>query len=108
MSVDTNITQTERAYHALQHGAVIADRSNRLRMLFTGEKAAESLTGLVTNDVLSLAVGRGQYAAALTNKGKILADVRIFATEAGLLVDSNAPAGAQWATMVKKFVNPRL
>src|SRR5687768_9095660 len=109
MSVDTNsTTQTERAYHALHHGAVVANRSDRLRMLFTGEKAAESLTGLVTNDVSSLTVGRGQYAAALTNKGKILADVRIFATEGGLLVDANAAAGAQWAAMVKKFVNPRL
>src|SRR5687767_6026466 len=109
MSIETNITaQTERAYHALHHGAVVANRSDRLRMLFTGEKAAESLTGLVTNDVSSLTVGRGQYAAALTNKGKILADVRIFATEGGLLVDANAAAGAQWAAMVKKFVNPRL
>jgi folate-binding protein YgfZ len=108
MSVDTNTTQTERAYHALHHGAVIANRSDRLRMLFTGEKAAESLTGLVTNDVVSLTSGHGQYAAALTNKGKILADIRIFATEAGLLVDSNTAAGAQFAAMVKKFVNPRL
>ena len=109
MRVDTNITtQSERGYHALHHGAVVVDRSDRVRMLFSGDKAAESLTGLVTNDVLSLAPGRGQYAAALTNKGKILADVRIFATEAGLLVDANAAAGAQFAAMVKKFVNPRL
>lgn len=109
MSVETSITtQIERAYHALRHGAVVAHRSDRLRMLFTGEKAAESLTGLVTNDVSSLKVGHGQYAAALTNKGKILADVRIFTTEAGFLVDANAAAGAQWVAMVKKFVNPRL
>src|SRR5687768_4714194 len=108
MSVDTSTASTERAYDALAHGAVVADRSDRLRMLFTGEKAAESLTGLVTNDVVSLTVGRGQYAAALTNKGKILADVRIFATQAGLLVDANSAAGSQFAAMVKKFVNPRL
>ena len=109
MSVDTNITaQTERAYHALHHGAVMANRSGRLRMLFTGEKAAQSLTGLVTSDVVSLTAGRGQYAAALTNKGKILADIRIFAREDGLLVDANPAAGAQFAAMVKKFVNPRL
>jgi folate-binding protein YgfZ len=109
MSVDTNTTtQTERAYHALHTGAVIANRSDRLRMLFTGEKAAESLTGLVTNDVVSLAPGHGQYAAALTNKGKILADIRFFARDDGLLVDANPAAGAQFAAMIKKFVNPRL
>ena len=109
MNVDASITtQTERAYQALHQGAVVVNRSDRVRMLFTGDKASESLTGLVTNDVSSLTVGRGQYAAALTNKGKIVADVRIFATEGGLLVDANAAAGAQWAAMVKKFVNPRL
>ena len=109
MSVQTNLsTHTERAYHALHHGAVLTNRSDRLRMLFTGDKAAESLTGLVTNDVLSLTVGRGQYAAALTNKGKVLADVRIFMRHDGVLVDANAAAGMQFATMVKKFVNPRL
>jgi folate-binding protein YgfZ len=109
MSVDTKITtETERAYHALHHGAVVVNRSDRLRMLFTGDKAVESLTGLVTNDVASLQIGQGQYAAALTNKGKVLADIRIFSTAGGLLVDANALAGAQFAAMVKKFVNPRL
>ena len=90
MSVDTNITtQTERAYHALYNGAVVVNRSDRLRMLFTGDKAVDSLTGLVTNDVAALKVGQGQYAAALTNKGKVLADVRIFSTAGGLL-------GSEW------------
>jgi folate-binding protein YgfZ len=113
MSVDTNITtQTERAYHALYNGAVVVNRSDRLRMLFTGDKAVDSLTGLVTNDVAALKVGQGQYAAALTNKGKVLADVRIFSTAGGggggLLVDASAAAGTSFAAMVKKFVNPRL
>ena len=109
MSVDTgHSVLTERAYQALSHGAVLADRSDRLRMLFTGDKAAESLTGLVTNDVLALTPGRGQYAAALTAKGKILADIRIFAREDGFLVDANALAGPHWSAMIRKFVNPRL
>ena len=37
------------------------DRSARLRMEFTGAKAAESLTGLVTNDVLALRGDDGLY-----------------------------------------------
>ena len=99
---------TGRAYHALQQGAVLVDRSNRLRMRFTGEKAAESLTGLVTNDVAALKPGQGQYAAALTPKGKVLADVRIFAIADGFLVDTNAAAAPGWVAMIRKFVNPRL
>jgi folate-binding protein YgfZ len=99
---------TERAYNALQKEALLVDRSSRLRMRFTGGKAAESLTGLVTSDVLALTPGSGQYAAALTPKGKVIADVRIFARQDGLLVDASAEAAAGWISMIRKFVNPRL
>jgi folate-binding Fe-S cluster repair protein YgfZ len=58
--------------------------SDRLRMRFSGEKAADSLTGLVTSDVLLLTPGHGQYSAALTPKGKVIADVRIFSRDDGL------------------------
>lgn len=97
-----------RAADALRQGAIVVDRSDRLRMTFSGGKAAESLNGLVTNDVLSLTAGQGQYAAALTPKGKVIADVRIFAREDGILVDTNAAAGPGWSAMIRKFVNPRL
>lgn len=99
---------TERAWTALRQGAIVIDRSDRLRMTFSGDKAAESLNGLVTNEVVGLSPGRGQYAAALTPKGKIIADVRIFAREKSLLVDVNAAAAPGWAGMIRKFVNPRL
>lgn len=109
MSTDTNVADvTERAYQALQRGAVVVDRSNRLRMRFSGAKAAESLTGLVTNDVAGLTAGRGQYAAALTPKGKVIADVRIFARDDGFLVDVSPAAAPGWVSMIRKFVNPRL
>ena len=109
MSTDTNIADvTERAWQALQRGAVVVNRSERLRMRFSGAKAAESLTGLVTNDVAALAAGRGQYAAALTPKGKVIADVRIFARDDGFLVDVPPAAAPGWVSMIRKFVNPRL
>ncbi len=101
-------TSIERGYQALHNGAVVIDRSDRLRMRFSGAKAAEALTGLVTNDVASLAPGRGQYAAALTNKGKVIADVRIFAIAEGFIVDVAPAAASSWASMIRKFVNPRL
>jgi folate-binding protein YgfZ len=99
---------TERAYSALQEGALLVDRSSRVRMRFTGAKAGESLTGLVTSDVLALVPASGQYAAALTPKGKVIADIRIFARQDGLLVDVSAEAAPGWISMIRKFVNPRL
>jgi folate-binding protein YgfZ len=77
-------------------------------MRIRGDKAPELVTGLVTNDVLALQPGQGQYAAALTAKGKICADVRIFREEAGLLIDASPRAAPGWHEMVKKFINPRL
>lgn len=95
-------------YSALRSGALIVDRSDRIRIRFGGPRAAELVTGLVTNDVLSLAPGHGQYAAALTPKGKIAADVRIFADDDGLLTDTSVRASTGWRDIVTKYVNPRI
>jgi folate-binding protein YgfZ len=95
-------------YAVLQSAAVLFDRSDRMRMRVLGAKAAELMTGLVTNDVLSLRPGDGQYAAALTPKGKILADLHIFAMEDGLLLDTSSRAAPGLREMIRKFVNPRI
>ncbi len=96
------------AYGALQTSAVVFDRSARGRLELLGARAAEMVAGLVTNDVQSLLPGQGCYAAALTAKGKIIADVRVFVTEAGVLTDSGPLAAEGWAGTVRKYVNPRL
>ena len=95
-------------YEALHTRAALFDRSHRARIRVTGARAAEMITGLVTNDVASLVAGQGCYAAALTAKGKIVADLRIFVEEGSVLVDAPARAGDAWAAMVKKFINPRI
>jgi folate-binding protein YgfZ len=95
-------------YSALHNGALFFDRSDRTRMRISGPKAAELVTGMVTNDVTALVPGEGQYAAALTAKGKIVADLRIFALEDSLLVDTSAAAAPGWKEMVRKYINPRI
>jgi tRNA-modifying protein YgfZ len=95
-------------YEALHARAAVFDRSHRGRLRVKGARAAEMVTGLVTNDVSALAPGQGCYAAALTAKGKIVADVRVFVEEDGVLVDAPPRAAVAWAAMVKKFVNPRI
>lgn len=95
-------------YAALESGALLVDRSVRGRMRFDGPKAPETLTGLVTNDVLALAPGHGLYADALSPKGRIIADVRIFAHHDHLLVDAPPRARSGWDALVRKYVNPRV
>ena len=96
---------------ALREGTAMVERGHRARVSLRGDKAAELLTGLVTNDVKGLAPGHGQYAAVLTPKGKIVADVRIFAgvgESDRLLVDTGARAGDGLLGIVRKYVNPRV
>lgn len=97
----------EFSYAALRDAALVVDRSERLRLTIEGARAAETLTGLVTNDVLALKPGEGQYAAALSPKGKIIADVRIFARAEGFVVDAPPRAAEGLRAMLRKFVNPR-
>ncbi len=97
-----------REYSALRRSAVVFDRGERSRGRFQGAQARETLTGLVTNDVQALVPGAGQYAAALTPKGKITSDVRIFARAEELFVDLPPRAAAGWWAMVRKYVNPRV
>ncbi|MFI5245203.1 MAG: YgfZ/GcvT domain-containing protein [Gemmatimonadales bacterium] len=94
-------------YAALREGAGLVDRSARLRIVFGGAQAAETLTGLLTNDVSALQPGAGQYAAALTPKGKVIADVRVFARTHDLLLDTSENAGPGFTAMLRKYVNPR-
>ena len=124
-------------YATLRTGALLVDHGGRDIWIFQGSAARETLAGLVTNDVVALAPGHGHYAAALTPKGRIIADVRIFAladsaiapepqpraaparveasTEespwpqsAALLVDVPSRAADGWGTLIRKYVNPRL
>jgi folate-binding protein YgfZ len=95
-------------YEALRSRAALFDRSHRGRLQIFGERAAEMVAGLVTNDVTGLAPGQGCYAAALTAKGKIVADVRVFVEEGSVLTDTPPRAADAWATMLRKYVNPRL
>jgi folate-binding protein YgfZ len=95
-------------YDALRSGAIVIDRSSRGRLRVFGEKSGDALTGLVTNDVLGMHAGHGQYGAALSAKGRIVADVRIFASPGSYLVDTPPRAWPGFLSMVKKYVNPRV
>src|SRR5258706_8633231 len=95
-------------YEALRRRAIVIDRSHRGRMRFTGAKAADVLTGLVTNDVGAITPGQGLYAAALSAKGKVISDLRILRTETDFITDASPRSRDGWSGIVKKYVNPRL
>jgi folate-binding protein YgfZ len=68
------------AYDACTHGAGLVDRSETGKLLLVGAEARAFLDGQVSNDIVSLQTGHGRYAALLTNKGRMLGDLRAIAT----------------------------
>ena len=104
----TTTAAAPTGYDALHDDAVLVDRSDRTRLVFSGEKAKEALGGLLTNDVAALTVGRTMRAVALTPKGRVIALVRVIDRGGDLLVDTEAASGDSFAAMIRKFVNPRL
>lgn len=65
---------------------------DRAVIAISGPEAREFLQGLVTNDVDTIAPGRGLYAALLSPQGKILFDFLVTEGEGALLIDVARPA----------------
>lgn len=74
-------------YNALRTSAGIVDRTNRGRLMLTGQDRRAYLQGLLTNDIEALAPGTGCYAAYLTAQGRMIADVRLFELGDAMLAD---------------------
>jgi tRNA-modifying protein YgfZ len=76
------------AYRALTEGCGLLDRSERGKLALVGRQAKELLNGQVSNDVEALTPGTGCYAAFLTNKGKMLGDLRVLDLGTELFLDT--------------------
>jgi folate-binding protein YgfZ len=74
------------AYTACTEGCGLVDRSETGKLLLTGAEAAAFLDGQVSNAITDLEPGHGRYATLLTNKGRMLGDLRVLATGEGLLL----------------------
>ncbi len=95
-------------YEALRADAVWVESAGNWSS-FRGPKAAEALNGLVTNDVASLKPGDGQHAAALTPKGKLVADMLIIREDAEtFLISVLRTVSESWLALARKYVNPRM
>jgi tRNA-modifying protein YgfZ len=67
----------EEDYRVLTEECGLVDRSELGKLALAGSEAKTMLQGQVTNDVEALEAGRGCYAAFLTQKGKMLGDLRV-------------------------------
>ncbi|MEA2404971.1 MAG: hypothetical protein QOE08_1618 [Thermoleophilaceae bacterium] len=90
-------------YELLRESAGFVDRSARGKLRLTGAEAAEFLQGQLTNDVEALEPGTGCYAALLTHKGKMQADMRVLRGDDWLLIDSEPETLPAIARMVTTY-----
>ncbi|HEY3828423.1 MAG TPA: glycine cleavage T C-terminal barrel domain-containing protein [Solirubrobacteraceae bacterium] len=107
-TAETDRLQVE--YEALVTGCGLVDRSERGKLALTGSGAVEFLNGQVTNELADLHPGEGRYAAFLTNKGKMLGDLRVLALGADptapieeLLLDTERAALQALFDMIRRY-----
>ena len=80
----------ETEHTAVRRSAGVFDFSFRAKFTARGADRVRFLHGMVSNDVKGLRPGQGMYAALLDVRGHILADLRVFADEDQLIVDTDA------------------
>jgi folate-binding protein YgfZ len=94
-------------YRAVRDSAGVAERGDRARFRLWGKDPARMMHGLITNDLLKAPPGQGVYAAMLTAKGRMIADVRVFRRGDGeVLVDVAREALEGTREHLKKMVPP--
>jgi folate-binding protein YgfZ len=97
------VSQVDSQYLALTGRCGLVDRSERGKLLLTGAGAPEFLQGQVSNDVEALEPGTGCYAAFLTQKGKMLGDLRVLALSGGLWLDTERIALQALFNLIRRF-----
>jgi folate-binding protein YgfZ len=100
--------ETRAEYEVLQSGCGLLDRSERGKLALSGAGAVEFLNGQITNELADLRPGEGRYAAFLTNKGKMLGDLRVLAVGEGaaveeLLLDTERVALQALFDMIRRY-----
>ncbi|HEX3616796.1 MAG TPA: folate-binding protein [Solirubrobacteraceae bacterium] len=90
-------------YRTVTERVGLLDRSQRGKLALTGADAKEFLHGQVTQDITGLTPGHGCYAAFLTQKGKMLGDLRVLDTGAELLLDTERVALQDLFNMIRRY-----
>ncbi len=80
-------TDVAEEYQAVRTQAGLIDLSFRAQVRMSGEDRVGFLQGMVSNDVKSLKPGDGCAATLLTEQGRIVADLRVYALETCFLLD---------------------
>ncbi len=93
-----------KGYEALREGAALVDLSTRGKIRVTGEDRARLLHAMSTNHIQYLAPEHGLYAFFLNDKGRILADARIYNLGEALFLDLEPETGAKIFQHLDRYI----
>jgi folate-binding protein YgfZ len=85
-TVPASYGDTTAEHAAIRTGAGIVDRSYLSKLHFTGTDANDYLQRMTSNEVVGLEQGSGNHGALLTDRGKLIADFRLFKSEKHLRI----------------------
>lgn len=85
-----HFTDPHQEHHAVRGGVGVVDLSHRGRLRLTGNDRVAYLHRIISNDVEGLSVGEGNYATILTNRGKIIADMKVHVFQDSIGLETNA------------------
>jgi folate-binding protein YgfZ len=106
MTRPRNFCDPAAEYAAARDGGAVIERTDRSLVRVHGRDPVRMVQGLVSNDVANAGADRAVYAAVLTPKGRMIADVRVLRRGDELLLETDAAAVEPLTAHLRKFVPP--
>jgi glycine cleavage system T protein len=97
-------TDSVQEYRAVRENAGLIDLSFRAQVRMTGEDRVSFLQGMISNDVKALRPGNGCPATLLTEQGRIVADLRVYALDTALLLDVDTRVKEKMLEALSRFI----
>jgi len=104
IELPAHFTDPLREYQAVREKAGLIDYSFRVQVRMTGEDRVSFLQGIISNDIKALRPGDGCAATLLTEQGRLVADLRVYALDSALLLDVDARIKDKALEALSRFI----
>jgi glycine cleavage system T protein len=102
--VPARFTDSRAEHQAVRQAAGLFDFSFRAKLVLTGEDRVKFLHRILSNDIKSLTPGHGTYALLLNAQGHILADLRVYADDDRLWIDTDADLAGKARAILRRYI----
>ena len=97
-------TTVREEWAAVRRRCGLLDAGFRALLRLTGSDRVTFLHGMLSNDVARLKTGEGTYAALLTQQGKVVSDLRVYAVPDELWLDVPATRAAAVRENLERYI----